>query len=170
MSLITRLARLIKADSHHLIDQVELPDVMLKQALREMEASLEQVRQDLQIIACERQKNQEQQARLDRDEMQITEQLNLCFEADNLSLARSLIRRRLQTKAHIDQLKHTQVQLEKEHIKLTQQEQDYSRELESARTRAARVTPFDGGASETLTASPFPRSRRRMWKLRCWPR
>ena len=56
MSLITRLAQLIKADSHHLIDQVELPDVMLKQALREMEASLEQVRRDLQIIACERQK------------------------------------------------------------------------------------------------------------------
>lgn len=143
MSILTRLARLIKADSHHLINQVELPDVMLKQAIREMQASLDQVRQTLQRIQTERQSSEEQQVRFANEVAQISEQLNLCFEANNLELARSLIRRRLQTQAHLEQLKHTQSQREKEHTRLAQQENDYSRELASIKTRAAGFTPHD---------------------------
>ena len=38
MALINRLSRLFKADFHAVLDQIEEPELLLKQAIREMEA------------------------------------------------------------------------------------------------------------------------------------
>ena len=40
MALITRVARLFRADLHAVLDRIEEPDVLLKQAVREMEEEL----------------------------------------------------------------------------------------------------------------------------------
>ena len=40
MALIRRVARLITADVHAVLDQIEEPEIVLKQAIREMEEEL----------------------------------------------------------------------------------------------------------------------------------
>ena len=97
MALISRISRLFKADFHAVLDQVEEPRILLKQAVREMED---------EIAAAEQ---RQRQALFDRDEMtvrkeeleqallDINEELDVCFEEQESELARDLIRRKLQT-------------------------------------------------------------------------
>ena len=40
MALITRLSRLFQADMHAVLDKIEEPELLLKQAIREMEESI----------------------------------------------------------------------------------------------------------------------------------
>ena len=40
MALITRVSRLFRADFHAVLDRIEEPDVLLKQAVREMEEDI----------------------------------------------------------------------------------------------------------------------------------
>ena len=40
MTLLTRISRLFRADFHALLDSLEEPDVLLRQALREMEEEM----------------------------------------------------------------------------------------------------------------------------------
>ncbi len=48
MAIFTRLARLLRADLHALLDRMEAPDVLLQQSLREMAADLQQRQRDQQ--------------------------------------------------------------------------------------------------------------------------
>ena len=47
MALITRISRLFKADFHAVLDQIEEPEVLLRQAVREMEDSIAHGDQEL---------------------------------------------------------------------------------------------------------------------------
>ena len=98
MALISRISRLFKADFHAVLDQVEEPRMLLKQAVREMED---------EVAAAEQ---RQRQAYFDRDEMivrkeeleqalsDIDEELDVCFEEEESELARDLIKRQLQTR------------------------------------------------------------------------
>ncbi len=96
MALINRVSRLFKADFHAVLDQVEEPEQLLKQAIRDMEDELAATEQS--IANCVH----EQDALISRrDELQestsgLTEQLDLCFESGKDELARGLIRKRLE--------------------------------------------------------------------------
>ena len=48
MALITRLTRLFRADVHAVLDRIEEPDVLLRQAVRDME---EECGRDAQRVA-----------------------------------------------------------------------------------------------------------------------
>ena len=96
MALITRVSRLFRADLHAVLDSIEEPDVLLKQAVREMEEELARDEQRLKIL---RQEHGELAARgsdLDRSLGEIEGELDICFESGKEDLARTLIRRRLQ--------------------------------------------------------------------------
>ena len=49
MALITRVGRLFRADLHAVLDRVEEPEVLLRQAIREMEEELAEDRQRLRL-------------------------------------------------------------------------------------------------------------------------
>ncbi len=44
MALITRVSRLFQADFHAVLDRIEEPEVLLRQAVREMEEELQDAR------------------------------------------------------------------------------------------------------------------------------
>ncbi|RLA35148.1 MAG: hypothetical protein DRR11_01080, partial [Gammaproteobacteria bacterium] len=50
MALINRISRLFKADFHAVLDQIEEPEQLLKQAIRDMEDELATTEQS--IILC----------------------------------------------------------------------------------------------------------------------
>jgi phage shock protein A len=79
MALITRMSRLFRADVNAVLDRIEEPDVLLRQAIREMEEDLA---------------HDEQRARLlEHDQLQLDARL---ADSGKDDLARALIRRRLE--------------------------------------------------------------------------
>ncbi len=96
MALLNRFSRLFTADLHAVLDRIEEPDVLLKQAVREMEDELAKMQtgsksllQDLEKLDVQQRTDEELLATLD-------EELDVCFESDEDGLARSLIRRKLE--------------------------------------------------------------------------
>jgi chromosome segregation ATPase len=102
MALITRFTRLFTADLHALLDRLEEPDVVLKQAIREMEDDLASRAQRIRHLAHERDHLARQLTEIDRNLHDIGEQLDACFRGSDEQLARPLLRRRLE----LDQLAH----------------------------------------------------------------
>lgn len=95
MALLNRMSRLFRADLNAVLDQIEEPEQILKQAIREMEDELS--RSDRRIACC-KQEQETLQARI-RDlsaaEADLERELDLCFETKKDDLAKSLIRRKL---------------------------------------------------------------------------
>jgi phage shock protein A len=96
MTLITRITRLFKADLHGILDGLEEPEEVIKQAIRDMEEDiamqerrLEELRAGLQRLEREA---QETTATMQESEQQI----DVCFAAENEPLARNLLRKRLE--------------------------------------------------------------------------
>lgn len=104
MALINRISRLFKADFHAVLDQIEEPELLLRQAIRDMEDELAATER------CIAQRSQEQAAlsvrsrELEEVVAEISGQLDLCFESDKHDLARSLIRKKLEAARILKQL------------------------------------------------------------------
>ena len=96
MALITRVTRLFRADLHAVLDRIEEPDVLLKQAVREMEEALSRDEQRLRGLTQERGQLAAREADLDRSLGEIDEELDICFASDKDDLARALIKRKLE--------------------------------------------------------------------------
>ncbi len=96
MALINRISRLFKADFHAVLDQIEEPEQLLKQAIRDMEDELAATEQ--RIAVCEHDqealavRNSELQGAL----AEINGQLDLCFESKKEDLAKGLIKKKLE--------------------------------------------------------------------------
>lgn len=96
MALVTRISRLFKADFHAVLDQVEEPELMLRQAIREMEEDLDSREQRVRLAVCEQQELRLRQGDLERSLRELEGQLDLCFESQKPDLARNLVRRKLE--------------------------------------------------------------------------
>lgn len=104
MALINRISRLFKADFNAVLDQIEEPETLLKQAIRDMDDDLARTGQ--RIILCTHdqdvlsaRKREMENALIDFDA-----QLDLCFESQKDDLARSLIRKKLETERLLKRL------------------------------------------------------------------
>ncbi|MCP5149195.1 MAG: PspA/IM30 family protein [Ectothiorhodospiraceae bacterium] len=96
MALITRMSRLLRADLHAVLDRLEEPEQVLRQAVREMETALAEDRRRRARLAHELTRLRARQDTLARAVEDADEQLGVCFEAGDDALARALIRRRLE--------------------------------------------------------------------------
>lgn len=97
MALITRISRLFRADFHAVLDQIEEPEMLLKQAIREMEDDLADAQQRIRGSAQEQEQLATRQQELDQSLRQLDEELDVCFESGEEGLARDLIKRKLET-------------------------------------------------------------------------
>lgn len=96
MALMTRLSRLFRADVHAVLDRLEEPDVLLRQALREMEDEVARGTQLQKARELERAQLQARSTELQKGLAAIGGELDLCFAAGNDALIRTLLRRRLE--------------------------------------------------------------------------
>ncbi len=96
MALITRVSRLFRADFHAVLDRIEEPDVLLRQAIREMEEALAHDEQRLRLLNHEQGQLIGRIRDLDHALNAIEEELDLCFTANKVDLAHALIRRKLE--------------------------------------------------------------------------
>jgi len=96
MALINRISRLFKADFHAVLDQIEEPEQLLKQAVRDMEDELASTEQRIAVCAHDQDALSVRKTELESAIADIGAQLDLCFESDKDDLARSLIKKRLE--------------------------------------------------------------------------
>jgi len=97
MALITRISRLFQADFHAVLDRIEEPDVLLRQAVREMEEELARDEQRGKLLQHEQRQLATREGEVEQSLQDIEKELDSCFEAGNDDLARACIRRRLET-------------------------------------------------------------------------
>lgn len=116
MALIRRVSRLFTADMHAVLDQIEEPEIVLKQAIREMEEELARQTQRSKWLQKEIESTGKQFDAILKTQKEIDSKLDLCFENDNDTLARKLTRRKLETQRlaeHLD-AKHVALKAESE--------------------------------------------------------
>ena len=96
MALITRVSRLFQADFHAVLDRIEEPDVLLRQAVREMEEELARDEQRSKLLQLELRQLITRATDLEQSSHEIEAELDTCFDAGNDDLARACIRRKLE--------------------------------------------------------------------------
>jgi len=96
MALINRVSRLFKADFHAVLDQIEEPEQLLKQAIRDMEDDLAATDQRISLCAHDTEAIAVRKSELENALAEIDEQIDLCFESEKDDLARNLIRKKLE--------------------------------------------------------------------------
>jgi phage shock protein A len=98
MALINRISRLFKADFHAVLDQIEEPEALLKQAIRDMEDDLAATEQRIALCAHDHSALTVRRRELEESVSEIDAQLDLCFESDKDDLAKGLIKKKLEAK------------------------------------------------------------------------
>lgn len=96
MALINRISRLFKADFHAVLDQIEEPEALLRQAIRDMEDELTNTDQRIAVCEHDQQALTQRRSELQAAIADIDAQLDLCFESGKDDLARGLIRKKLE--------------------------------------------------------------------------
>ena len=125
MALVKRISRLFKADFHAVLDRIEEPEQLLKQAIRDMQDELAGAEQRIRIAAHEQASIGARKAELD-----------LCFAAKKQDLARSLVRKKLEGQRFLKRLK-TQHAANERSLDKTRKEHDANRSsLEGLRQKA----------------------------------
>ncbi len=104
MALINRISRLFKADFHAVLDQIEEPEQLLKQAIRDMEDDLANTEQRINLCAHDQDALSGRKHELESAFAEIDAQLDLCFESEKDDLAKSLIRKKLEAERLLKRL------------------------------------------------------------------
>jgi phage shock protein A len=96
MALITRISRLFQADLHAVLDRIEEPDLLLRQAVREMEDDLARDEQSMKVLNHELGQLVSRETDIRHSLDKIEDELDVCFESGKDDLARALIKRKLE--------------------------------------------------------------------------
>ncbi|KPK40267.1 MAG: hypothetical protein AMJ69_03010 [Gammaproteobacteria bacterium SG8_47] len=151
MALITRVSRLFRADVHAVLDRIEEPDVLLRQAVREMEESLTGDAHRLKLLEHEHSQLNSRISDLDQALREVEEELDVCFAADQDKLARTLVRRKLEAQ----RLRKLTVQ---KHETLRQTIETLRAQLHDNRARLDNMRQkADLLSEERATGTPEPR-------------
>ena len=104
MALINRISRLFKADFHAVLDHIEEPEQLLKQAIRDMEDDLAATEQRISLCAHDQEALSVRKSELENAMSEFETQLDLCFESDKDELAKSLIKKKLEAERILKRL------------------------------------------------------------------
>lgn len=96
MALVRRISRLFGADINAVLDRLEDPEALLSLAIQEMEDELQHERADLAALRRELETLRARREKLMSSRAAVDSELDLCFEAGNEGLAKSMTRRKLQ--------------------------------------------------------------------------
>jgi phage shock protein A len=108
MKLIKRLNKLITADAHAVLDSIEDPHALLKQAMRDMRMIIEEDESLLSRTSNQQEKLKQQSILLEREQERLNQDLALCFSAENEALARNIVKKKLYLAQRVD-LNHSQL-------------------------------------------------------------
>ena len=148
MALVTRLSRLFQADFHAVLDRIEEPDLQLRQAVREMQFTLDQDQQRLKLL-------QHEAAQLDKAARAASanleaydEELDICLAAKKDDLARDLIRRKLVSEKQLQALQQQFASVELQRQNLEKQIDEQTQQLTSMKQKLELLVSDDESFSK----------------------
>lgn len=136
MTLIARISKLFQADMHAVLDKIEEPEMLLKQAIREMGEAVANQEQTICLCQNERQQLTNNQAQLLESLSDLEEKLALCFKSDKDDLARLMIKRKLETQQSQSLLTEKLTALVEKISRLNQQLTENQAQLASMQQKA----------------------------------
>ncbi len=154
MALINRITKLFQADINAVLDRIEEPELLLKQAIREMQEDLFQSEKQISIMEVEQTKLAATETRLKKSVAGIKQELDLCFASEKHELARSLIKRRLETERFCEQLADKRKHGQQSIIEFKARYEENLMQLESMQQKA-----------EVLITETEPDTCKRNWDL-----
>lgn len=101
MTIMSRIERLFKADAHGVLDWLEDSEAILKQSVRDMETEIAQGEQRLADLNRKADRLHAFVATVEAKRSELEDQINICFEEDNAELARTFIRKKLETEKRL---------------------------------------------------------------------
>jgi phage shock protein A len=137
MALVSRLTRLFRADAHAVLDRLEEPDVLLRQAVREMEEEVARNAQALKALELDHEQTRARIAQIESSLTGIAGELDLCFAVDNQNLVRTLLRRRLEAERLVRHLTQRLTRVAAEIAQRRSALEDQRQRLEGMRQKAA---------------------------------
>ncbi|BBO87298.1 PspA/IM30 family protein [Desulfosarcina ovata] len=156
MSIMTRLLRLCKADVHGVMDQLEDKGLLLRQYLREMEASLDHKSRQLAGLTERKERLQSQMACHAEEIQNIEPDLNLALEKAKDDIARMLIRRRRTLEATVRHLDEQLATLTREKTGLNEILSQQQLQFEALKTKADRYCQRSEDGCFEQSARDFP--------------
>lgn len=120
MAIVSRMMRLFKADVHGVMDQLEDKELLLKQCLREMEASLEDKAGRLNRSEQAVRQAESDLVQREAEVQKLENDLDLAVRKERDDIARMLIRKRRSFLGNCEQLKHQIEALSQENNRLSE--------------------------------------------------
>jgi phage shock protein A len=151
MALITRVSQLFRADVNAVLDRMEEPEILLKQAVRDMEEALAKDDQRVKVIELELKQIVTRQSELQQRLSQVTEELDLCFDSGNEVLARTLLKRKLESERYLNYLARKQQEFQEACEALKKRIDENRSRLESMRQKAELLAGSDNGEAQQNT-------------------
>jgi phage shock protein A len=148
MALITRVSRLFRADLHAVLDRIEEPELLLAQSIREMEEELTRDRQRVGPLQHEQRQLTAREREAEQSLQGLEEELDVCFESAREELARSLIRRRLETQRYRKVLAERRNALEQRLQALQARIEENRERLETMHQQTELLTGDEGATNE----------------------
>lgn len=131
MSVIKRVGRLVKADIHGILDCLEEPESIARQAVREMREEIERCEQEMEAAAARSRKTKRAIEQIMEKLQGFEEQLELCFAAGDEKLARAILRRRIEHERSRAELEEAYRRSRQEVEARDRQLSDYRQRLQS---------------------------------------
>ncbi|WP_260293098.1 PspA/IM30 family protein [Sedimenticola hydrogenitrophicus] len=144
MALINRITRLFRADLHAVLDRIEEPDLLLRQAIREMEAAFAEDEQRSRLLQHELAQLSGQQQSCHGKLAAMDEELDICFQSDQESLTKQLMRKKLELERFSEQLEGRRQTLQQALTELSRRLSDNRTRLEGLRQKAQLLEPQPG--------------------------
>ncbi len=152
MQVFERLGRMLRADAHGMMDQIEERSLVLKQHLREAEVEVARKRAELEALEEERRQTSEQGARLEAQVASLDEDVELALRGDDPELARFAVRRLLPRREALDSLFARAARLDERRGQLAERLASQESQLAELRPRVraalARPEPACPGLSD----------------------
>lgn len=140
MALVTRISRLFSADLHAVLDRVEEPGIVLKQAVRDMEAAVAATERRIRALRLQAEQIVCSRTSAEHQLRETGEELDVCLDADNDELARTVVQRKLQLERHLTALNNRSEHL---HRALDEQERVLNRRWRELDTLRSKAESFD---------------------------
>jgi phage shock protein A len=157
LRLFDRIAALVRADAHGVVDALEERSLLLKQSLRDAELELLQKRARVEALAQEEERVRERAARCGAALAALDEDVELALAGGREELARFAIRRLLPLRSERTALEREAASLAASRSALAERLAAQEAELEELRARVrARLAqgPRPGGGADELGPPP----------------
>jgi phage shock protein A len=156
MTILTRISRLFKADIHGILDSLEEPEIILKQAVRDMQDEIGKATANIDALTRQQDRLQEKHLAVTTTLQELQQQLHFCLAENNDVLAKAVIKKKLLAEGSLNELaRQTKAVSEEKQLKIRETD-ERKEKLQAIRDKLALFTeqPAQGHASTVSGLTP----------------